>query len=79
MPKLSQITKRINKLNTSWNLSCTLGEAEGVQVFEDSLRKQLTRLDLKRTQLSEDGTQIGKRLKIVNFTYTILNEKDLAM
>ena len=38
MPKLSQITKRISELNTSWNLSCTPGEAEGVQVkFEDSL------------------------------------------
>ena len=84
MPKLSQITKRINELNTSWNLICTPGEAEGVQVkFEDSLRKQLTRLDLKentiKVKLSGDGTQIGKRLKIVNFTYTILNEKDLAM
>ena len=84
MPKLSQITKRINELNTSWNLICTPGEAEGVSVkFEDSLRKQLTRIDLKentiKVKLSGDGTQIGKRLKIVNFTYTILNEKDLAM
>ena len=39
IPKLSQITKRINELNDSWNLSCTPGEAEGVQVkFEDSLK-----------------------------------------
>ena len=38
MPKLSQIAKRINELHTSWNLSCTPGEAEGVQVkFEDSV------------------------------------------
>ena len=78
-----QITKRINKLNESWKLSCTPGEAEGVQVkFEDSLRKHLTRLDLKegtvKVKLSGDGTLIGKRLKIVNFTYTILNEKDVA-
>lgn len=85
MPKLSQTTKRINELNTSWNLSCTPGEAEGVHVkFDDSLRKQLTRLDLKentiiKVKLSGDGTQIAKRLKIVNFTYTMLNEKDLAM
>jgi len=28
-------------------------------------------------KLSGDGTQIGKRLRIVNFT--ILNEKDVAM
>ena len=45
--------------------------------------KQLTRLDLKektiKVKLSGDGTQIGKRLKIVHYTYIILNEKDLAM
>ena len=29
--------------------------------------------------MSEDGTNIGKRLKVVNFTYTILNEKENAM
>ena len=84
MPKLAQITKHINELNESWKLSCTPREAEGVQVkFEDSLGKQLTRLDLKedtvKVKLSGDETQIGKRLKIVNFTYTILNENDVAM
>ena len=84
IPTLSRMTKRINELNSSWNLSPTPGEAEGVQIkFEDSLRKQIERLDLKeetiKVKLSGDGTQIGKRLKIVNFTYTILNEKEMAM
>lgn len=83
-PKLSDMTKRINELNDTWELSRTPGEAEGVQVkFEDSLQKQLARLNLKentiKVKLRGDGTQIGKRLKIVNFTYTILNEKDVAM
>ena len=29
--------------------------------------------------MSGDGTSSGKRLKVVNFTYTILNEKENAM
>lgn len=85
-PKLSKLIKRVNDLNASWTLSPTPGEAEGVQVkFEDSLRKQFERIKLKddiiKIKFSGDGTQIGKRLKIVNFTYryTILNEKEAAM
>jgi len=36
-PKFSNLTERVNKLNTSWTLSPTPGEAEGVQVtFENS-------------------------------------------
>lgn len=70
--------------NASWTLSPTPGEAEGVQVkFDDSLRKQLERIKLKddiiKIMFSGDGAQIGKRLKIVNFTYTIVNEKEAAM
>ena len=30
-------------------------------------------------KISGDVTNIGKRLKVVNSTYTILNEKDVAM
>ena len=32
-----------------------------------------------KIKLSGDGTNIGKRLTVVNFTFTILNEKDVAM
>lgn len=69
--KLSKLIKRVNDLNASWTLSPTPGEAEGVLVkFEDSLRKQLERIKLKddiiKIKFSRDGTQIGKRLKIVN-------------
>ena len=31
-----------------------------------------------RIKVSGDGTTIGKRLHVVNFTYTILDERDLA-
>ena len=67
-PKLSKRIKRVNDLNASWKLSPTPGEAECVQVkFEDSLRKQLERINLKdgitKIKFSGDETQIGKRLK----------------
>ena len=88
-PQTSQNCPRSLKESTtlmhaSWTLSPTPGEAESAQVkFEDSLRKQLERIKLKdeiiKVKFSGDGTQIGKRLKIVNFTYTILNEKEAAM
>ena len=32
-----------------------------------------------KVKISGDGTNIGKRLKLENVTYTILNEKDAAM
>lgn len=32
-----------------------------------------------KIKLSGDGTNIGKRLTVVNFTFTILNEKEVAM
>ena len=35
--------------------------------------------DTVKVKLSGDGTNIGRRLKIVNFTFTILNEKEVAM
>ena len=32
-----------------------------------------------RVKISGDGTNIGKRLSVIDITYTILNEKNLAM
>ena len=32
-----------------------------------------------KLKLSGDGTTIGKRLTVVNFTFTILNEKEVAV
>lgn len=35
--------------------------------------------DVIRVKISGDGTCIGKRLKLVNITFTVLNEKEAAM
>ena len=89
LPNTYSIKKRINELNSKWNLKPTPGDAEGVQLgFAESLQEHIVRLQKNgeindgeaiKIKLSGDGTNIGKRLTVVNFTFTILNEKDVAM
>lgn len=90
IPNKGNIAKKIGEINTKWTLKETPGEAEGIQVsFRESLSEQLLRLQEKGTigekdtkvkvKISGDGTNIGKRLKLENITYTTLNEKENAM
>ena len=89
LPTKYKIYKHLDKLNANWNLKSTPGEAEGIQIsFKDSLEEQIKRLQKNgvlnmattiTVKISGDGTNIGKRLKLENVTYTILNEKDAAM
>ncbi|CAH3115052.1 unnamed protein product [Pocillopora meandrina] len=89
LPNTYSIKKRINELNSKWNLKPTPGDAEGVQLgFAESLQEHIVRLQKNgeindgeaiKIKLGGDGTNIGKRLTVVNFTFTILNEKDVAM
>lgn len=88
-PSLNKIIKHTNKLNQKWNLKSTPGEAEGVQVsFQETIVEHIKRLKASgviqdretiKIKLSGDGTNIGKRISVVNITFTILNEKALAM
>ena len=67
----------------------TPGDAESVQSgFAESLQEHIVRLQKNgeindgetiKIKLSGDGTNIGKGLTVVNFTFTILHEKDVAM
>ena len=89
MPCKYQVCKRLHEIDKNWDLTAVPGDADGVQIsFCKSLEEQITRLQNtgilnKNTKvqikISGDGTNIGKRLKLVNITYTILNERDKAM
>ena len=89
LPNIYSIKKQINELNSKWNLKPTPGDAEGVQLgFAESLQEHIVRLQKNgeindgetiKIKLSGDGTNIGKGLTVVNFTFTILHEKDVAM
>ena len=78
VPNTNHICKQINQLNKKWNLKPTLDDLVGVQLsFKESLEAPIVRLqhagDLNnretiKIKVSGDGTNIGKRLTIVNFT-----------
>ena len=78
MPTKYKICKHLDKLNANWNLRSTPGEAEGVQIsFRESLEEQIKRLQKNgvldkvttiKVELSGDGTNIRKRLKLENVT-----------
>ena len=88
IPNTYKTTRKINELNQQWKIRDTPGQAEGVQIsFKESLEEQIANLQRKGdlegdtigVKISGDGTNIGKRFKLVNVTYTILNEKEAAM
>ena len=88
-PCLNRITKHMKKINQKWNLKSTPGQAEGVQVsFQETIVEHIHRLKSSgiiqdgeqiKIKLSGDGPNIGKRISVVNITFTILNEKRVAM
>ena len=92
MPKHYKLKQRVKELNTLWNIILTPNGTLGVQQsFEDRLIIQLSRLlaispedalfkqkKTPRVKLSGDGTHIGKRLHVTNFTFTILDEGPIA-
>jgi hypothetical protein len=90
MPRSWKVNERIKEINKKWNLTQTPGNFFGVQqTIKERLVIRLKALiesgtacltDKKlRVKLSGDGTNIGKRLHVVNITFTILEEGDKAM
>lgn len=92
LPRSYKLKQRIAELNTQWNIRPTPKDTCGVQQsLEDRLKVRVAQL-LKtaphdapfrsnnkiHVKLSGDGTNIGKRLHVVNFTFTVLEEGALA-
>lgn len=92
MPRHYQIKRKIAELNCLWNIRPTPNGIIGVQQsLEERLLSRVQHLHRVtppdaafkeqktiRVKLAGDGTTIGKRLHVVNFTYTLLDEGDLA-
>jgi hypothetical protein len=80
-PSLSKLIKHIKTINNRWNITETPGNVEAVQIgFRESLLENIQKLekagllkngDTMKIKVSGDGTNIGKRLGVVNITYTI--------
>ena len=89
VPSLYSIKQLVSSLNKNWVVFPTPGDSDGVQVgFKESVTKRLIQIenngtfdicDVLKIKISGDGTNIGKRLKVVNITYTIINENHFAM
>ena len=77
-PNLYNLIKHAKDLNSKWDLKDTPGTADGVQIsFKDSLLENIQRLRVSglledgktiKIKISGDGTNIGKRLSVVNTT-----------
>ena len=92
MPRHYKLKMKISELNHLWEIQPTPNGIVGVQqclkkrleprvqhlVQETPPSVQFKVNSTIRVKLSGDGTTIGKRLHVVNFAYTILDEGDLA-
>ena len=92
MPRQYKIKQRISELNSRWDIRPTPNDTHGVQQsLKDRLQIRLEHL-LKtadkmakfivekrvNVKLSGDGTRIGKRLHVVIFTFTLLEEEQFC-
>ena len=81
-----EIEKANQKLNSLWNIFPTPNGTIGVQQkLEDRLSVRIRHLashSLKSNKISiklaGDGTNIGKHLHVINFTFTVIEEGSLA-
>ncbi len=88
LPTVYGLRKRMQELNAQWHIAPTPGPTEGVQVkLEESLLEHVPRLissgrmkenDVLQLKISGDGTRVGKRLQLLNVTFTIINEGHTA-
>ena len=93
LPRSWKVQERIKALNGKWKLSETPGNTFGIQqsikerlevrvqnMIKNSPPTESFRQNKKiRVKLSGDGTNVGKRLHVVNVTFTILDEGSKAM
>jgi len=88
LPPHHKIKDRIHELNKLWSIKPTPYGTTGLQQsLEDRLRIRVAHLieisnpdapflqnKTLRVKLSGDGTNVGKRLHLINFTFTLLDE-----
>ena len=88
LSSLTAIKKRMKTISSRWNIFPHQVIADGVQIkLEDSLKEQIGRLKKQgalnseklKIKVSGDGTNIGKKLHVLNVTYTIINVENIAI
>ena len=82
LPSFHSISKRIKELDDQVVIVDCPNGIEGVQTSSkncERLQKDGVIKDCVSIKFSDDGTWVGKRLRVVHFTYTIIEEGKRAM
>ena len=83
--KLKNLTA---KMNTKWNIEPYLGNDGVQQSLESRLKECVSHLlqegkmksgNTLQVKLSGDGTKVCRKLNVINFIFTLLNEGEIAM
>lgn len=88
LPRSWKLKNLAKHLNSKWEIK-PCGSGDGVQQSLKSRLAERVRIllrerkihsgDLLKVKLSGDGTKICRKLNLINFTFTLLNEGDVAM
>ena len=92
MPRHLKLKQKISELNRLWETYPTPNGTTGVQQSFRRRRQERLRILIQNTpsdvafkqakrvcvKLSGDGTNIGKRLHVLNFTFTMQDEREKA-
>ena len=83
--KLKDLTK---KINSKWDIKPCPGNDGVQQSLESRLKERVSHLlqegkvksgDTLQVKLSGDGTKVCRKLNVINFAFTLLNEGEIAM
>ena len=88
LPRSCKLTELCHHLNSQWEIKPCPGNHGVQQSLSVRLQERTKHLiksnkinsgDVLRVKLSGDGTKICRKLNLINFTFTLLNEGDTAM
>ena len=88
LPRSWKLKELCNHLNSQWELKPCPGDSGVQQSLSARLTERTKYLlennmihsgDVLRVKLSGDGTKICRKLNLINFTFTLLNEGNIAM
>ena len=87
LPRSWKLKNLAKQLNSKWQITPCPGGNGVQQSLESRLREHVNQLvqerkvsagDKLQVKLSGDGTKVCRKLNLINFTFTLLNEGDLA-
>ena len=88
LPRSWKLKDLAKKMNSKWNIKSCPGDGGVQQSLESRLKERVCHLlregqiksgEVLKVKLSGDGTKVCRKLNLINFTFTLLNEGDVAM